>query len=319
LEVCKICGGGPRQQIEALGDGIDFDCENCGSYHLAFAAIDLLRANPRWDRRLIAHLIRKRARENHRTNVTGDELLRMLDDQPSFPNAFEQVENLLVWLAEKVPAPGQPVGIDFASFQAVIGCSTPENFRWVVREARKRGWVQGDELESLSTTEYTLADASLTLEGWEWYESIGRHKKSRVAFMAMQYGVPDLDRVVREHFVPGVAATGFELRQLRDRPEAGVIDNRLRVEIRRSRFLVCDVTHGNRGAYWEAGFAEGLGIPVIYTCERRVLDMPGGVHFDTRNCLVVPWSADRIGDAVELLKATVRNTLPAEALLEDPT
>jgi len=33
---------------------------------------------------------------------------------------------------------------------------------------------------------------------------------------------------------------------------------RMRLEIRRSRFAVVDLTHGNRGAYWEAGFAEGL-------------------------------------------------------------
>ena len=41
----------------------------------------------------------------------------------------------------------------------------------------------------------------------------------------------------------------------------------MRVQIRASRFVICDLTHGNRGAYWEAGFAEGIGRPVIFVCE----------------------------------------------------
>jgi nucleoside 2-deoxyribosyltransferase len=63
-----------------------------------------------------------------------------------------------------------------------------------------------------------------------------------------------------------VAATGFILRRLDDEPKAGLIDDRMRAEIQASRFVIVDLTHMNRGAYWEAGYAEGLGKPVIYTC-----------------------------------------------------
>jgi nucleoside 2-deoxyribosyltransferase len=64
------------------------------------------------------------------------------------------------------------------------------------------------------------------------------------------------------------APRGFKLTRLDDDPKAGIIDDRLRVEIRTSRFLIADLTHENRGAYWEAGFAEGDGKPVIYTCRK---------------------------------------------------
>ena len=36
------------------------------------------------------------------------------------------------------------------------------------------------------------------------------------------------------------------------------------VEIRRSRLVVVEITYHNRGAYYEAGFAKGLGIPVYF-------------------------------------------------------
>src|SRR6185436_19550551 len=100
----------------------------------------------------------------------------------------------------------------------------------------------------------------------------------RRAFMAMPYGNEVLERVFTECFRPAVAAAGFELVRLDERPPAGSIDDRLRVEIRRARFLVADFTNGNHGAYWESGFAEGLGKPVIYTCEAAYFKNPG-THF----------------------------------------
>ncbi len=41
------------------------------------------------------------------------------------------------------------------------------------------------------------------------------------------------------------------------------------VQIRDAKFVIADLTHGNDGAYWEAGYAEGLGKPVAYICEKE--------------------------------------------------
>ena len=47
----------------------------------------------------------------------------------------------------------------------------------------------------------------------------------------------------------------------------------------------------NSGAYWEAGFAEGLGRPVIYTCEKRYFD-EHKTHIDANHSLTIVWSED---------------------------
>ena len=98
---------------------------------------------------------------------------------------------------------------------------------------------------------------------------------NRKAFMAMKFGDSVLDGIVNEIFRSAVRDTGFDLRRLDDVPQAGLIDDRLRVEIQSSAFVIADLTHDNLGAYWEAGYAEGIGKPVIYTCrvadERRVI------------------------------------------------
>ncbi len=129
--------------------------------------------------------------------------------------------------------------------------------------------------------------------------------------MAMKFGDKELDELVDEFFRPAVAKTGFTLRRLDDVPKAGLIDDRMRVEIKSSRFLIADLTHANNGAYWEAGYAEGLGKPVIYTCKKSVFDNPGErPHFDTNHHLTVVWDADDRESAAERLKATIRATMP---------
>ena len=150
---------------------------------------------------------------------------------------------------------------------------------------------------------------TLTFKGWSLYEQLRRAPSGRKAFIAMQYGDPVLDAIVNDHFRPAVADTGFVLRRLDDEQPAGLIDDRLRLEIQSSHFLIVDLTHSNHGAYWEAGYAEGLGKPVIYTCEEAAFKKTPS-HFDTNHHLHVLWNASDIGPALTKLKATIRATIP---------
>jgi nucleoside 2-deoxyribosyltransferase len=136
--------------------------------------------------------------------------------------------------------------------------------------------------------------------------------------MAMPFGSPEFDRVYESCWKPAVTAAGFTLKRLDEQQPAGLIDDRLRVEIRQSRFLIAELTDQNRGAYWEAGYAEGLGKPVIYTCRRDVFEEQATApHFDTNHHLTVVWELEELADASSRLKATIRATLPSESRLRD--
>ena len=47
------------------------------------------------------------------------------------------------------------------------------------------------------------------------------------------------------------------------------IDDEIMAQIRQSRLLVADATGGRQSVYYEAGFADGLGIPVIWCCNNK--------------------------------------------------
>ncbi len=134
--------------------------------------------------------------------------------------------------------------------------------------------------------------------------------------MAMKFGDDELNKMLEDVFKPSAKRAGFDLVKLTDVPKAGLIDDRMRVEIQASDFVVADLSHDNLGAYWEAGYAEGLGKPVIYTCEKSKFERTK-THFDTNHHLTILWDSASPSDAASELAATIRATLPHLARLLD--
>ena len=151
---------------------------------------------------------------------------------------------------------------------------------------------------------------NLTLAGWERYEQEKRGEfEGNFGFIAMQFDDPGLDDFVQDVVKPAVKnGIGYDLVDMRDVAQAGVIDNIMRVQIRDSAFVIADLTHDNHGAYWEAGYAEGLGKPVVYICERTKFERDGS-HFDTNHCTTIPWSRDDPERFGRELIATLRRSL----------
>ena len=89
---------------------------------------------------------------------------------------------------------------------------------------------------------------------------------------------------------PAIRDAGYEPVRIDQREHVNKIDDEIVAEIRRSRFVVADFTQGRTGArggvYYEAGFAHGLDIPVMFTCRKDSLDK---VHFDTRQYNHIVW------------------------------
>ena len=65
------------------------------------------------------------------------------------------------------------------------------------------------------------------------------------------------------------------------------IDNEIVAMIWRSRFIVADYAGNRGGVHYEAGFAQGLGITVFWTCREGRLKR---IHFDTRQCNFITWN-----------------------------
>ena len=297
-----------------------FSCERCGDYWVESRLKSFLpRLLEKNDRKIsvLSHWIRTRheailpEERKYKKMIIIDEELADNIIKNQTPNPAEQVNNLIRWLGENAKGYGEFLDLEEAKDLSLIGSATPKEFRWIIHHLINSKYIEGN-ITSRSM------NGRLSFDGWQYYEELKRGAiDSRKAFMAMEYGDEQLDKIVDEVFKPAVKQTGFDLFRLVDRPQpAGLIDDRLRVEIQTSRFLIADLTHENGGAYWEAGFAEGLGKPVIYTCEKKKFKKLK-THFDTNHHLTITWDDKNLKEAAEKLKATIRATLPSEAKLTD--
>ena len=113
---------------------------------------------------------------------------------------------------------------------------------------------------------------------------------SSKAFVAMWFD-DSMNEAWNHGVAPAVRDTGYDPVRIDRKEHVNKIDDEIVAEIRRARFVVADFTHGNTGArggvYYEAGFAHGLGIPVIFTCRKDRLEE---VHFDTRQYNHIVWN-----------------------------
>ena len=90
---------------------------------------------------------------------------------------------------------------------------------------------------------------------------------------------------------PAILAAGYEPKRIDEHPHNNRIDDEIIALIRRSRFVVADFTGQRGGVYFEAGFALGMNLPVIWTVKKSAL---AEVHFDNRQYNFVTWEEDNL-------------------------
>ena len=217
----------------------------------------------------------------------------------SLPSPAVQAANIVRFIGDEVSRSGKPLDQPPVGFYAIIGALNREMAFHLIEELQERKILTG-----------TNAILTLSLDGWERYEAEKRGEfKGKYGFIAMEFDDPELDPFVKDVVKPAVKeGIGYDLVDMNDVGRAGVIDNIMRTQIRDAAFVIVDLTHDNSGAYWEAGYAEGLGKPVLYICEKTKFDEKK-THFDTNHCTTVPWSRDDDEGFKQALIATLRRSL----------
>ena len=227
----------------------------------------------------------------------------------NFINPKIQAMNLIRYIGDEVSRTGSPIERLIIEPQDV-GVPSEILLDSLVEELETIGLLKIDHTDKLLSGRTLFLNTNLTLEGWEHYEEDIRGKiDGTYGFLAMQFGDHFLDNFVEDVLKPAVEnKLGYKIIDMRDISQAGIIDNIMRDQIRRATFVIVDLTHDNHGAYWEAGYAEGLDKPVVYICEKKKFD-DHKTHFDTNHCTTVTWSRDDDDGFCKELVATLRRSL----------
>lgn len=142
-------------------------------------------------------------------------------------------------------------------------------------------------------------------QGWLRVDELKKTTRlSNQAFIAMWFN-PSLDEIWGKAFIPALKQTGFNPIRMDKTEHNERIDDKIIADIRKSALLVADLTEHRQGVYFEAGFALGLGIPLIWTCRD---DHKDKIHFDTRQYNCIFWKSPE--ELKERLINRIEATIP---------
>jgi hypothetical protein len=307
---CPVCGLNANIRKTEFNVPAIVDCPRCGDYSVSKTTSEdagLPFTKPT-EQALASHLIRKLQAGGSRP-VLDDEFFKSLKTR-TLPTPAELRDSLLQTLAEMAngsPGTKQRFAWNDPGLLATIGTIASHDLGWILDSLIAAGLVIGANNGGLFV-------GNLSGAGWLRYDELKRATvASRFAFFARKFINPDLDKVFTTCLRQAVLQTGFELRIVTQK--AGLVDAIIEDEIRRCRFLIADVTDENPGAYWEAGFAEGLGKKVIYICRTKSKDYDPKIHFDANHRQTVPWDLNNSDETAKHLKAVI--TLLGDAIQTD--
>jgi hypothetical protein len=330
---CPICDD--RTAVVAEGEPLAVSCPRCGELAVTTAAEDNWRGREPSARRVANAAFWLREHPGVCIEARDVAALFTLPTPPLSARAA----SLMLALEVEAPALGRPVRVmDRRVIDAGRALGGPLDSRYAVDHFLPR-WLAfsassgeeefwylaadylGRELDYLTWEgkadgQNGAYELTITPKGYAYLEQLRRTRaESEIGFCAMWF-----DPSVRDAWLhgiePAIRDAGYRAVRLDDHPHNEPIDDEIIAMIRRSRFVVADATGASNGVYYEAGFAKGLDLPVIWTVREQDLK---GVHFDARQFNFVTWSAADLASFARRLRHRIEATLGRGTHVPDHT
>ena len=209
---------------------------------------------------------------------------------------YERADRLLADLVARPDKVGEAIPTLFNDVHALAVSESTDysEVQYLLTYMKESKWISVVHNESIR----------ITVEGYARVQTQKTNADSSQAFIAMWIN-DETDNLYNLCIRNAVEAAGYKPyrvdKDINEQVDSGTLDAIIIGQIRRSRFLIADFTHGSDGirgsVYFEAGFAYGLGIPVIFSCKKDQLDK---LQFDVRQYPYIAWEThDELREGLE--------------------
>jgi hypothetical protein len=299
---CEICGMQAETVVPRGGyDGIRQRCPRCGDFKLTGTGMSIVRKVPPDDKVKLSGWVRDQ-------NALGDvpelssERISVITAAP-LPGIVDRADRLLTYAIKCQSRLGERFRMGTPELLSVTYSQDGHEVEYLARFLKDEGLISVLDLGG---------HFQITPRGYMRYEALQTQPSaSAQGFVAMWFH-DSMREVYTRAFEVGVRQAGYDPLRIDSVEHVGRIDDEIIAQIRRSRFIVADFTGHRVGVYFEAGFALGLNLPVIWSCRRDHIDE---LHFDIRQFNCIDWTgpeelADRLRKRIEaVIGAGPRNSL----------
>ena len=276
LTNCPICDFPGIKQFPRNDDTYFMQCGRCGEYKISW---ELLKGFVDVKDKIseVGYILSGLSRE---LNETGNKYptftVKNLEADlkhyliPNTKSIEEKVKKFLQRVREKTEYFGEEIKL--GDIETVVPLAYAKNSDELIalftlmieKKMAKIGVVKNENDDGKRTVKITLS-----ADGWDLTNSLeDKNKESDRGFIAVWFYDSMNENINAAE--EAISESGFHPVCIRDEHFSERIMDKALGEIRRSRFVIVDLT-GNRGSvFFEAGFAHGLGIEIIYVyCEEH--------------------------------------------------
>lgn len=220
-----------------------------------------------------------------------------------YPNSVSEIlDDSLINLSAMIEHPSSRVEITDDNVW-ILYSHDQESAAYVIRQLERLGFIDVEGPETHDDTYF--ASISIEAEGWLKLDQLrGSGSGDRdQAFVAMWFA-EEMNDYYDDGIFPAIDDLGIKCVRIDNQEHNNKICDEIIKEIKRSKLVVADFSGNRGGVYFEAGFALGLGIPVIWTVRDDHLEK---VHFDTRqyNHIVYKSAAELREKLTNRISATI--------------
>lgn len=314
-QTCPLCGQSvdtlttEQQKEEFLSQ---LECSKCGTFAITDdAKIELFTNSSLSGKKLRISAYTRERTISRRDIITitygagNDSIIPWIsihDAINRFPNRItERLDKALINLSKVSKYTGDKVNIEFTDYPLVFAdTKNADSVRFIIDELTERGFLLKGPVQAGRFGQF-----SVSAHGWDRVHELesASNPETKQVFLAIWYD-DSMDSVSDHGFKKAIRKAGYDPLRIDDKAFNGVICDEIIAEIRQSKFIVCDFTGQRGGVYFEAGFALGLGLPVIWTCRKDEIEK---VHFDTRQYNHIVWENEE--DLYHQLYNRIRATI----------
>lgn len=297
---CPICNSDAKTSSPGGFDGEDVSCSRCGNYRITREAAVNLRRPLADDERKIVNACGW-VRQNQNVLITSD-TVEVLENLPT-PRVLERALHLLAHLEKQTRFLGDFHRIlqSSSDYLGVAYASNWNELSYLFDYLAQEGQVVFSRF-----SDDTIYNAKITPAGFSFLEkSRYSNLESQLGFCAMWFD-DTVKPIWTDAIHPAILAAGYEPKRIDEHHHNNRIDDEIIALIRRSKFVVADFTGQRGGVYFEAGFALGMNLPVVWTVRKSELS---SVHFDNRQYNFVTWEENNLPEFKLNLQYRIEATL----------
>lgn len=267
-------------------------CRRCGDYKLTRTALVNLRNTDLTSRQRAN--ISGWLRENPDYEISSANIDQL--SQLSSPSFHEQADKLLMAMEKETSYAGDNVEKTLA-WLGQGWCVNEEELNEIINFLRVTNRIKDNGVPN-------RLFAKIAPEGWAHLETLKRRAPdSTQCFVAMWFA-DEMNEVYDNIIAPAILEAGYKPHRVDKREHNEKIDDEIVAQIRQSRFILADFTGHRGGVYFEAGFAKGLNLEVVWTCREDDLE---NLHFDIRQYNCITWSQANSNE----FKTKIKNRIEA--------